>query len=193
MRNGERMQRLVGDILELSRFRSGSVSLQLRRFRRGRPSPRPPVALVAPLAAHARPAPRARRRRRPATTRSTATTGGSSRRCSTSSRTRRSSRPTAARSRSGSRARGDDTAWSVTDAGPGISAGDQERLFERFFVGRNDETGPREGVGLGLPTALAIAQAHGGTIEVDSEPGRGSTFTLVVPTDGPAAGQADEP
>ena len=48
-------------------------------------------------------------------------------------------------------------------------------------------------MGLGLPTALAIAQAHDGTIEVDSEPGRGSTFTLVVPTDGPAAGQADEP
>jgi signal transduction histidine kinase len=89
--------------------------------------------------------------------------------------------------------RGDDTAWSVTDAGPGIGAEDQERLFERFFVGRNDETGPREGVGLGLPTALAIAQAHDGTIEVDSKPGRGSTFTLVVPTDGPAAGQADEP
>ena len=42
-----------------------------------------------------------------------------------------------------------------------------------------------EGIGLGLPTALAIAQAHGGTIEVRSALGEGSTFTLVVPTSGP--------
>ena len=73
------------------------------------------------------------------------------------------------------------TSWSVTDDGPGISEADQARLFERFFVGRTDRSGPREGVGLGLPTALAIAQAHGGTIEVRSELGHGSTFTLVVP------------
>jgi signal transduction histidine kinase len=66
----------------------------------------------------------------------------------------------------------------VRDAGPGISDEDQARLFERFFVGSGDRSG---GVGLGLPTALAIAQAHGGTIEVESAPGRGSTFTLVVP------------
>ena len=40
---------------------------------------------------------------------------------------------------------------------------------------------PGGGTGIGLPTALAIAQAHGGTIEVESEVGRGSTFHLVVP------------
>jgi len=77
------------------------------------------------------------------------------------------------------------TAWVVSDDGPGISEADQARLFERFFVGRNDRSGPREGVGLGLPTALAIAQAHGGTIEVSSVLSAGSTFTLVVPTAGP--------
>ena len=75
--------------------------------------------------------------------------------------------------------------WTVTDAGPGIADEDQARLFERFFVGRQDQHSAAEGVGLGLPTALAIAQAHGGTIEVDSRPGHGSTFTLVVPADGP--------
>jgi signal transduction histidine kinase len=75
--------------------------------------------------------------------------------------------------------------WSVTDDGPGISAVDQAHLFERFFVGRHDPDAPQEGVGLGLPRALAIAQAHGGTIEVRSRPGRGSTFTLVVPAAGP--------
>ena len=75
--------------------------------------------------------------------------------------------------------------WIVIDAGPGIADDDQARLFERFFVGRQDQHSAAEGVGLGLPTALAIAQAHGGTIDVQSRPGRGSTFSLVVPADGP--------
>jgi signal transduction histidine kinase len=68
--------------------------------------------------------------------------------------------------------------FEVRDSGPGISGDDQARLFERFFVGEGDRSG---GVGLGLPTALAIAQAHGGGIEVDSAPGTGSRFCLVVP------------
>jgi signal transduction histidine kinase len=72
--------------------------------------------------------------------------------------------------------------WTVIDEGPGIAADDQARLFERFFVGSSDRSG-RGGAGIGLPTALAIAQAHGGTIEVDSELGRGSTFHLVVRAD----------
>ena len=73
--------------------------------------------------------------------------------------------------------------WIVSDEGPGIAPEDQVRLFERFFVGSSDRSGG--GAGIGLPTALAIAQAHGGTIEVDSELGRGSTFHLVVPADRP--------
>jgi signal transduction histidine kinase len=75
--------------------------------------------------------------------------------------------------------------WSVADRGPGIPGSDRARLFERFFVGRSDRHAATEGVGLGLPTALAIAQAHGGTIEVDTTVGEGSTFTLAVPIDGP--------
>jgi signal transduction histidine kinase len=71
--------------------------------------------------------------------------------------------------------------WSVVDRGPGIGVDEQARLFERFFVGVSDRGGARGGAGIGLPTALAIAQAHDGTIEVDSEVGRGSTFHLVVP------------
>ena len=73
--------------------------------------------------------------------------------------------------------------WIVSDEGPGIAPEDQVRLFERFFVGSADRSGG--GAGIGLPTALAIAQAHGGTIEVDSKVGRGSTFHLVVPADRP--------
>jgi signal transduction histidine kinase len=71
--------------------------------------------------------------------------------------------------------------WTVVDEGPGISAEDQSRLFERFFVGRTSGSASGGGAGIGLPTALAIAQAHGGTIEVDSEVGRGSTFHLEIP------------
>lgn len=70
--------------------------------------------------------------------------------------------------------------WSVIDEGPGIDPDEQARLFERFFVGTSDRSA-RGGTGIGLPTALAIAQAHGGTIEVESTLGRGSTFRLVVP------------
>ncbi len=72
-------------------------------------------------------------------------------------------------------------AWSVTDDGPGIPEADQGHLFERFFVGARDTRDGREGVGLGLPRALAIAQAHGGTIDVKTTAGNGSTFTLIVP------------
>ncbi len=75
---------------------------------------------------------------------------------------------------------GDRACWTVTDEGPGIGPDEQARLFERFFVGASDRS-RNEGTGIGLPTALAIAQAHGGTIEVDSALGRGSAFRLVVP------------
>lgn len=71
--------------------------------------------------------------------------------------------------------------WTVVDRGPGIGEEERARLFERFFVGTSDRHVAHGGAGIGLPTALAIAQAHGGTIEVDSEPGRGSTFGLLVP------------
>jgi signal transduction histidine kinase len=71
--------------------------------------------------------------------------------------------------------------WTVIDHGPGIPPEERIRLFERFFVGASDRQAAGGGSGIGLPTALAIAQAHGGTIEVESEVGRGSTFHLVVP------------
>ena len=65
----------------------------------------------------------------------------------------------------------------VTDEGPGIPEDRQEEIFERF--GRADST--VEGSGLGLPIVAAIAAAHGGRVEVDSAPGRGSTFTIIIP------------
>ncbi len=71
--------------------------------------------------------------------------------------------------------------WQVKDTGPGISDADQRHLFERFFRGRSDIEG---GTGLGLPIALATVQAHEGTIDVSSELGAGSTFTITVPVNG---------
>jgi len=70
----------------------------------------------------------------------------------------------------------------VADTGPGISDRDRERIFERFARGGD---GPRrsDGAGLGLAIVRAIAEAHGGRVELDSAPGRGSTFTLVLPFD----------
>jgi two-component system OmpR family sensor kinase len=68
----------------------------------------------------------------------------------------------------------------VADSGPGVSEADRTRIFERFA--RGTSTGPRsEGAGLGLAIIRAIAAAHGGQVLLDSVPGRGATFTVVVP------------
>jgi two-component system, OmpR family, sensor kinase len=68
----------------------------------------------------------------------------------------------------------------VRDEGEGIPPADQARLFDRFSRGR---TGRRAtgGAGLGLAIVKTIAEAHGGRVEVESVPGSGSTFTLVIP------------
>jgi signal transduction histidine kinase len=71
----------------------------------------------------------------------------------------------------------------VRDTGPGIEPEDRERIFARFARGR-DGRARAEGTGLGLAIVAAIAQAHRGTVAVDSVPGAGATFTLVLP--GPA-------
>ena len=83
----------------------------------------------------------------------------------------------------------DGDAWvdiSVTDNGIGIAAGEQQRIFERFY--RVDQARDRQsgGSGLGLPIVAEIAQAHGGGVTVWSKVGSGSTFTLRLP-DGPPA------
>lgn len=75
---------------------------------------------------------------------------------------------------------GADAVIAVTDHGIGISAEDQDRLFEPFRrVGLSKETIP--GVGLGLFVVRRIVEAHGGRVEVDSTPGRGSRFRVRLP------------
>jgi two-component system phosphate regulon sensor histidine kinase PhoR len=76
---------------------------------------------------------------------------------------------------------GDRVVLSVTDNGIGIPEQDLPRIFERFY--RVDKSRSRElgGTGLGLAIVKHIALAHGGTVEVQSKPGTGSTFRLSLP------------
>jgi len=70
---------------------------------------------------------------------------------------------------------------SVADHGPGIDPTDQAHLFERFYKADRSRSRERGGIGLGLAISMLNARLLGGTIEVMSEPGRGSVFTLSLP------------
>ena len=67
----------------------------------------------------------------------------------------------------------------VRDAGPGLPGADPDRLFERFY--RSDTARPRDGAGLGLAIASAIAQAHGGRIEARNADTGGAEFVIHLP------------
>jgi two-component system, OmpR family, sensor histidine kinase KdpD len=69
---------------------------------------------------------------------------------------------------------------SVEDQGHGIDATEQPFIFDKFFRGKNQKTGT-SGTGMGLAIVKAIMAAHGGGIEVISQPGEGSTFTFWLP------------
>ena len=71
---------------------------------------------------------------------------------------------------------------SIADSGIGIAAAAMPRLFERFYRADAPRSRQGDGAGLGLALAKWIAEAHDGTIDVVSTPGRGSTFTLLLPT-----------
>jgi signal transduction histidine kinase len=81
----------------------------------------------------------------------------------------------------GSLVRPGEARFWVRDTGPGVAPADARRIFGRFERGASSRR--REGAGLGLAIVEAIAAAHGGRVELDGTPGRGATFTLVVPTD----------
>jgi two-component system, sensor histidine kinase len=69
----------------------------------------------------------------------------------------------------------------VRDAGPGIAPAHQQAVFEPFFQLNNPQRDRAAGTGLGLATALGLAQAQGGTLTLRSAPGRGSCFELRLP------------
>jgi two-component system sensor histidine kinase VicK len=79
---------------------------------------------------------------------------------------------------------GEDSGYanvSVRDDGIGIPARDLPRVFERFFQVETHLTRRHGGMGLGLSVAKSMVELHGGRIWVESEEGKGSTFTFLLP------------
>ena len=71
--------------------------------------------------------------------------------------------------------RDDRVMLDIIDTGEGMTAETQARMFDTFFSTKQD------GSGLGLPTVRKIVEVHGGTIHCDSEPGRGTRFSIQLP------------
>jgi two-component system phosphate regulon sensor histidine kinase PhoR len=77
------------------------------------------------------------------------------------------------------RGEADSVTVAIADTGRGIAGEDLPHVFERFYKGDKVRTG--EGTGMGLAIAKHIVEAHGGNIRVESEEGRGSTFSFSLP------------
>ena len=88
------------------------------------------------------------------------------------------------------RLNGDWIRIAVADTGAGIAAKHLDHIFERFYRGDHESTFGRSGSGVGLALSKQFAELHGGTLSVESEPGKGSTFTLLLPV-GEVAAVAD--
>jgi signal transduction histidine kinase len=86
------------------------------------------------------------------------------------------------------RAQDSQVRLAVTDRGGGIPPDEQAHLFERFYRRPEHRTGRQIGLGLGLYITRGLVAAHGGSISVDSEVGRGSTFVVTLPRRADAAG-----
>ena len=71
--------------------------------------------------------------------------------------------------------------FDISDTGVGIPPHDLPHIWERLY--RGDQSRAERGLGLGLSLVRAIVAAHGGTVDVEAEPGRGSTFIVTLPVD----------
>ena len=80
--------------------------------------------------------------------------------------------------------RGERAVLAVRDTGIGIPEDKLEHIFEPFVQVGRSLTSPREGTGLGLAISRDLARAMGGDVTVQSVPGAGSTFTVVLPSSG---------
>jgi len=69
----------------------------------------------------------------------------------------------------------------VSDTGYGIASEDLDKIFTRFYRAKNEKTRFVIGTGLGLPIVKKIVESHHGRIEVESEVGKGSTFSVYIP------------
>jgi len=84
---------------------------------------------------------------------------------------------------------GDMLQFSVSDDGPGIPEQEQDRIFEKFGQAETRREGHKYSTGLGLTFCKMVAEAHGGRIWVDSELGKGSTFSVSIPARAAHSGQ----
>jgi two-component system, OmpR family, sensor histidine kinase KdpD len=88
---------------------------------------------------------------------------------------------------------GDDVELRVIDHGPGIPGPERERVFDQFYRLKGGGRRP-EGTGMGLAICRGIVQAHGGTLRVETTPGRGASFVLTLPAlPRPAPGREPAP
>lgn len=174
-----RMQRLVTDLVDLAKFRSGNARLQVRRFDAMALASEAVRTLAGLLQSK----------------RQTVTIEGPSRTWVYGDRARLGQAllnllsnavkfaPEGSEITMTIALNDAEVSWAVTDHGPGIPLRSQPYLFERFFTVSRRDSARESGAGLGLPIAMAIANAHGGTVDVRSRPGEGSTFTLRVKAD----------
>jgi two-component system sensor histidine kinase KdpD len=89
--------------------------------------------------------------------------------------------PVVVHARRGGGPAGEGVLVSVTDRGPGIDAAEQERIFEPFYRGRSSRPLAWTGSGLGLAIVKGFVEANGGSITVQSLPGQGTTFYVLLP------------
>jgi len=78
---------------------------------------------------------------------------------------------------------GNNVSISIRDHGIGIKKSDHDKIFNRFYRAGDELTQTVKGSGIGLTIVRQIVEAHKGTIEVDSEPGKGSKFIIILPMD----------
>ncbi len=89
------------------------------------------------------------------------------------------------------RRRGDVAEISVADTGIGISKKDQKKIFQPFMQADASTSREYGGTGLGLSLVKKFSELHGGTVWIESEPGKGSTFTFTIPIEGRAEAETE--
>jgi len=82
----------------------------------------------------------------------------------------------------------EDAVLQVADKGIGISQKEVSSIFQRFYRSKSEQVSDTRGSGLGLTLVQHITEAHGGRIKVDSEPGKGSVFSIILPISNPRQG-----
>ncbi|HYO72559.1 MAG TPA: HAMP domain-containing sensor histidine kinase, partial [Archangium sp.] len=168
-----RMSRLIQDLLDVARLEAGRLSLNA--------SPQTPASLLREALDSARPEATGHQLYLEAPAEAPAVLADRDRLLQVFSNLLGNAMkftPAGGEIRVGARVEGEQVRFYVRDTGPGIPAESLEHIFDRFWQANRTD---RRGAGLGLSIAKGIVEAHGGRLQVESEPGRGSTFSFTVP------------